>query len=124
MTLEMAQMHSQISSFPSWLTSVELTIKSVIYVVSSSCRKTTTVPTARTLATPASVSPLAQSLEPATPSPGSAPVKEESSVVSVTAVITPSLRSLHWDARVCGFYIFCNYVSLKGILVSRQEIGG
>ena len=106
MILEMAQIRSQISSFSFWLTSIELSIKSVIYVVSSSCRKTTTVPMARTLAIPASVSPLAPSLEPATLSPGSAPVKEESSVDSVTAVITPSLRSLLWDARVCGFIYF------------------
>lgn len=38
-----------------------------------------------------------------TPSLGSAPVKEESLAVSVTAVITPSLRSLPLDARVREF---------------------
>lgn len=45
--------------------------------VSSSCRITTTVRKVRTLATPASVFPLALSRERVTPSLDSAPVREE-----------------------------------------------
>lgn len=57
-----------------------------------------------------SVFPSAPSHEPATRSPGSAPVKEESSAGSATAVIANLLRSLPVDAKV---YISFKYLLLK-----------
>lgn len=67
------------------------------------CRKTIIVLKERTLATPVSASLQALSLELATPSLDSALAKEESLVVSVTAVTTPSPKSLPLDVKVCQF---------------------